>query len=66
MKLDEEGIGSGTPSLPTLVLESGLAIVAGNQCVLSAATDDVNVTALSNIFFYIIQSRYFISSLEGS
>ena len=31
MKLDEEGIGNGPSSLMTLMLESSLAIVAGNQ-----------------------------------
>lgn len=31
IQLDEAGIGTGPPSLPTLISESGLAIVAGTQ-----------------------------------
>jgi hypothetical protein len=30
MKLDEEGIGHGPPSLPTLMLEAALTIGAGD------------------------------------
>lgn len=35
MQLDEEGLGSSAPSLPTLMLESSLAIVAGKSEFLS-------------------------------
>ena len=34
MELDEEGVGSGPPSMPDLVLESGLTIIAGTYTIL--------------------------------
>ncbi|KAF8520538.1 cytochrome P450 [Gautieria morchelliformis] len=53
--LDEEGIGHGPPSLPTLIMESGLAIVSGS---------DTTGTALSNVFFYLLSNPENLARLQ--
>ncbi|KAF8518333.1 cytochrome P450 [Gautieria morchelliformis] len=72
--LDEEGVGHGPPSLPTLILESGLSIIAGISVPLVTLGfhygadvppgSDTTAVALSNLFFYLLSHPEILARLR--